>query len=85
MIEYFLRTSGVRSERRDCQGCKNYINRHTAPFRKAPSAWTPLARAGHSTVGGARNRHRPKNPRKPGKKGATDPDNDGSGGATGSW
>ena len=35
--------------------------------------------------GGARNRHRPKNPRKPGKYAAADPDNDGSGGATGSW
>ena len=35
--------------------------------------------------GGARNRHRPKNPRKPGKYAATDPENDGSGGATGSW
>ena len=35
--------------------------------------------------GGARNRHRPKNPRKPGKYAVTDPDNDGSDGATGSW
>ena len=35
--------------------------------------------------GGVRNRHRPKNPRKPIKNTATDPDNDGSGGATGSW
>ena len=35
--------------------------------------------------GGARHRHKPKNPRKPGKYAATDPENDGSGGATGSW
>jgi hypothetical protein len=85
VIEYFLRASGVGSERRDCQSCKNFVHRHAPSFRKAPPARTPLARAGHSTVGGARNRHRPKNPRKPGKYAATDPDNDGSGGATGSW
>ena len=35
--------------------------------------------------GGARHRHKPKIPRKPSKNAATDPDNDDSGGATGSW
>lgn len=35
--------------------------------------------------GGARHRHTPRIPRRSGKNTAIDPDNDGSGGATGSW